>query len=243
MLELLVVIAVIMVLAAISMQVMKSVREKANLARATQKIKDLGAAFVAYTGDNGGKLPRENHTGSGDGWDAANEEEAREVWYNALPEKMGYPTVGEIGKDSKPEVFYSGSYPLYVPGAPYPKGEKKNKEPMYAIGMNSRLQRRDGDGHKPQGTLSSIQAPVNTVIFLERGMPKDKKVVRAQANFSASPKAGPKAFAGRHNQMGLLLFADGHVEARSPSDIISPGGQVIKSETIIWTRDPDEDPN
>lgn len=247
MLELLIAMAVVMVLAGITLQVMNSVRQKAYLARATQKIKDLGQAFVTYTSDNGGLLPRENYSGSGDTWDAASDEEAREVWYNALPTQMGFQSVGEIGEDGKPHIFYEESYPLFVPGAPYPKSDKKLEEPMYAIGMNSRLQRRENDtGNKPQGTLASIQEPVNTVIFLERGMPKDKKVVRSQANFSGSPKAGPKAFAGRHNQQGLLLFADGHVEPKLPSEIITGSGKVKTLEdgsSVIWTRDPDDDPN
>ena len=118
---------------------------------------------------------------------------------------------------------------------------------MFAIGMNSRLQRRENEtGHKDPGTIASIQAPVNTVIFLERGMPKDKMVIRSQANFSASPKAGPKAFAARHNQTGLLLFADGHVENKSPMDIITGSGKVKTLEegsNVVWTRDPDDDPN
>ena len=74
-------------------------------------------------------------------------------------------------------------------------------------------------------------------------MPKDKKIVGSQANFTATPKASPKAFAGRHNQKGLLLFADGHVEVRSVLDLLTPGGEVIIQEGIIWTRDPLNDPN
>ena len=245
--ELLVAISVVMVLAGLTMQVMKNGREKAQLVRATQKIKDLGSAFVSYTSENGGLLPRENHSGSGDTWQAASEEAAGEVWYNALTRNMMHKTVGDIGESGNPQLFYDDGYPLFVPGAPYPRSEKKLATPMYAIGMNSRLQRRENEtGHKPQGTLSSIQAPVNTVIFLERGMPKDDMIVRSQANFSASPKAGPKAFAGRHNQKGLLLFADGHVDVMSPREILTGSGKVKTLEegsSVVWTRDPDDDPN
>ena len=75
--EILVSISIVMVLAGITLQVMKSGREKAHLVRATQKIKDLGQSFMAYTGENGGLLPRENHSGSGDTWEAAAEPEAK----------------------------------------------------------------------------------------------------------------------------------------------------------------------
>lgn len=237
-------VAILLILAALSLQVTKSIRQKANLARATGKINDLGTAFVAFTADSGGLLPMENFSGSGDGWDAAEDPEARDVWYNALPAGMGARSVGEISESNSPELFYEETYPLFVPGAPYPAGEKKYKNPMFAIGMNSRLQRTDDEtGIKERGTMASIQVPINTVVFLERGMPKDKKIVGSQANFSASPKASPRAFAGRHNQKGLLLFADGHVEPRSVLDVLTQGGQVIVQEGVIWTRDPLDDPN
>ncbi|NIP98906.1 MAG: prepilin-type N-terminal cleavage/methylation domain-containing protein, partial [Akkermansiaceae bacterium] len=61
--ELLVAVAILVVLAAIAFSVSKNMRENANLARATQKIKDLGSAFVGYTTDSGGLLPMEDAPG------------------------------------------------------------------------------------------------------------------------------------------------------------------------------------
>ncbi|MFP6894962.1 MAG: prepilin-type N-terminal cleavage/methylation domain-containing protein [Roseibacillus sp.] len=241
--ELLVVVAIVIVLATIAFTVSKNMKESADLARATQKIKNLGEAFVGYTADSGGLLPYEDAVGPDD-WNTASKPEASEAWYNALTQRMGVRTVGELASDNNPEGFYQESYPLYVPGAPYPKDEKKFRKPYFAIAMNSRLQRRDDDGNKEQGTLASIQQPVNTVVFLERGMPGDKKVSNAQRGFDAGPKANPRAFAGRHNQKGILLFVDGHVEVRPVSDLITRAGRIIfPQEGVIWTRDPEEDPN
>ena len=56
-LELLVAVAIVIVLAAISFQVFTNMVQSANLTRATNKIKDLGQAFVDYTTDHGGRLP------------------------------------------------------------------------------------------------------------------------------------------------------------------------------------------
>ncbi len=157
---------------------------------------------------------------------------------------MSFPTVGDLGLDDNPEAFYQESYPLYVPGAPYPKGDKRLTKPYFAIGMNSRLQRKDSEGRKEQGTLASILDPVKTVAFLERGMPGDKKVTKAQRGFDAGPKANPRAFAGRHNQKGVLLFVDGHVEVRSVLDLISKAGRIhYPQDRVVWTRNPEDDPN
>jgi prepilin-type processing-associated H-X9-DG protein len=241
--ELLVAVAIVVVLAAIAFTVMGSMRDNADLARATQKIKNLGEAFVGYTTESGGLLPYEDAPGADD-WTTAAKPEASEAWYNALPRIMGVKTVGEIGA-TDPAEFYQESYPLFVPGAPYPNGDKKLTQPYFAIAMNSRLQRTDDDTEeKEQGSLSSIIDPVKTVIFLERGMPGDKKTSRAQRGFDAGPKANARAFAGRHNEKGILLFADGHIEVRSVTDLITSAGKIhFPQDRVIWTRDPDEDPN
>ena len=242
-LESLVAVAVMLVLATIGFQVARNMEANANLARATKTIKDLGEAFVGYTSDTGGFLPYEDAPGSDD-WTTAGRPGAEEAWYNVLPDRMGAASVAELAGQDNPDGFYQDSHPLYLPGASYPKGEKRNKKPYFAIAMNSRLQRRGDDGYKEQGTLASIEQPVNTVIFLERGLPDDEKVSKAQRKFDGSPKANARAFAGRHNQQGLLLFLDGHVEVHRVSDLITPAGLInYPQEGIVWTRDPDEDPN
>lgn len=240
--ELLVVVAIVIVLASIAFTVSRSMQQTTELTRATQKIKNLGEAFVGYTSDSGGLLPREDATGADD-WTGASDPDSSEAWYNALPISMGAASVGQLADNNNPQGFYEDSYPLYVPGAPYPKGEKRFKKPYFAIAMNSRLQRTDEYGAKDAGTLISIVEPVNTVVFLERGMPGDKKVSPAQRGFDAGPKANPRAFAGRHNGKGILLFVDGHVEVRRVSDLITAAGSIIHQEGIIWTRNPDDDPN
>ncbi len=253
-LELLVAVAIVIVLAGISFQVFTNMVQSANLTRATQKIKDLGQAFVDYTSDHGGRLPLENAdipdiSADQEDWTVAASEEAEEAWYNVLPERMGFRSVAQLGEENAPQSFYASAYPTFLGGAPYFKSEKKLKRPYFAIGMNSRLQRRSLDGYKDPGTLASIQQPVNTVIFLERGLPKDKEHSKAQRKFNGAPKANPRAFATRHNQKGVLLFVDGHTEVRRVPELIKASGEIIVPEdqspgtSVVWTRDPDDDPN
>jgi hypothetical protein len=110
--------------------------------------------------------------------------------------------------------------------------------------MNSRLQRKDDDGVKKQGRFDQIQEPAKTVVLLERGLPGDKKTVPSQRGFDGSPKANPRAFAARHNQKGCLIFADGHAELHAASDLLNPGGGIVVPQTrILWTLNPDDDPN
>jgi hypothetical protein len=205
-------------------------------------MKALGAAFATYTADRSGLLPFEDSSGTDD-WTNAAKTENQEAWYNALPRLMHAPSVGELGV-SNPAGFYQENYPLYIPGAPYPGASKRLTMPAFAVGMNSRLQRKDDEGVKKQGRFEQIQEPAKTVVLLERGLPNDKKTMPAQRGFDGSPKANARAFAARHNQKGCLIFADGHAELHSASDLMDSGGTIIVPQrSIVWTLNPDDDPN
>ena len=126
----------------------------------------------------------------------------------------------------------------------YPKGAKKFRRPYFAFAINSRLQRRDENGNKEPGTLAAIVDHGRTVAFLERGLPSDRKVSRAQRGFTGGAKANPRAFAARHNKKGVLIFIDGHAEVRGVYELIERNGRIIyPQQRVIWTPDPEEDPN
>jgi prepilin-type N-terminal cleavage/methylation domain-containing protein len=239
--ETLITVAIVAILAAIAIPVSTSMKKRAYRAGAVEKLKSLGAAFVSYTADSGGELPWEDAPGTDD-WQAAADPANAKAWYNALPDLMMHPPLGDLADN--PQRMYSDDYPLFLPGAPYPKSDKKLGKPYFAMAMNSRLQRKDDSGVKIRGTLSSILAPQRTVVFLERGMPGDKETNPGQRGFDAGAKANPRAFAARWNGKGLLIFADGHVEMFAVSDLISNGGQIKTPQiSVVWTRDPDDDPN
>jgi prepilin-type N-terminal cleavage/methylation domain-containing protein len=240
--EVLIVVAVIAALAAIGMSVYRLSKQKAHQSAALQKMKSLGTAFATYTVDRNGALPFEDASGTDD-WTNAAKPESQEAWYNALPKLMQAKSVGELGQ-TNPAGFYDDSYPLYIPGAPYPGPSNRLGAPAFAVGMNSRLQRKDDAGMKLQGRYNQIQEPAKTVVLLERGLPNDKKTMPSQRGFDGSPKANARAFAARHNQKGCLIFADGHAELHAASDLLTTGGGIIfPQKAIVWTLNPDDDPN
>lgn len=240
--ELMVVIAIIAALAAIAFTMFQSARSKAQKAGALQKMRSLGTAFAGYTADKNGLMPYEDCVGSNEWIDAAKPDN-QEVWYNALTRQLNASTVGELGQ-SNPQGFYDQSYPLYIPGAPYPGASKRLASPVFAVGMNSRLQRKDAAGLKIQEQFARILDPTKTVVFLERGLPNDNKTYSGQRGFDGSPKANARAFAARHNQEGVLVFADGHAEIHKASALISSSGIINFPQTkIVWTLNPNDDPN
>ncbi|MEP4078803.1 type II secretion system protein [Haloferula sp.] len=241
MIELLVVVAIIVALAGITVPIMKSMKKRAYRAQAVTKLEALGGALTTFTSDHSGELPWEDAPGSDD-WQTASNPENAEVWYNALPPLMGHEPLGALASD--PRRFYEDTYPLYLPGAPYPSSDKKLGKPYFAMAMNSRLQRKDDDGVKLRGRLSQIRSASRTVAFFEAGMPGDEKSVPGQRGFDASPKGNARAFVGRYNGKGMVVFVDGHVEQYTASDLITTAGDIKFPQTsVVWTNDPDDDPN
>jgi len=239
--ETLVTVAILAVLAAIAIPVTTSFKERAYRARAAEKLKSLGTAFMSYTVDSNGELPAEDSPGTDD-WQTVSDPANAKAWYNALPEIMGAGSLGSLA--GNPQRMYDDAYPLFLPGAPYPKSDKKLGQPLFAIAMNSRIQRKNDTGVKVYGTMAAIQAPQRTVVFLERGLPADEKSNPGQRGFDGSPKANARAFVARYNGQGLLIFADGHIEMHAVSDLISSSGLIKQPQTdVVWTLDPDEDPN
>ncbi len=138
--EILVVVAIIIVLAAIGVPAYMMVRQNSYKSVAINKLQQLGAAFVRFSNEQNGALPLEDASGKDD-WAPAQDPKNDRVWYNALPKLAGVRNVKDYA--SEPEAFYRNDNLLYLPGAKYPPVDKAIAQPIFALAMNSRLQRRE----------------------------------------------------------------------------------------------------
>lgn len=241
--EILVVIAIILVLAAIAMPVYSTVRQRTNKGVALNVMRQLASAAASYTAQNDGELPREDATGT-DNWQAAADPENSKAWYNALPKLVGAKTVGEYA--NSPRDFYTKQNLLFLPGATYPADDKKLVQPLFAIAINTKLQRKNAEGQKGLLKYAQITNPTKTVLFLEQGLPNESKTLGmgTQKKFDGSCKGSAKSFIGRYGGQGVLCFVDGHVELHHPQDLLNETGRFpFPPEGIIWTKSPEEDPN
>ena len=239
--EILVVVAIILVLAAIAFPVYTTVQQRANKGVAANVMRQLASAAAAYTAQNDGELPREDSKGTDDWQTAADPENAR-AWYNALLKIMGKRTVGEYA--IAPRDFYSKDNLLYLPGATYPEGDKKLVQPLFAIAINTKLQRKNEDDKKPPVKLAQIPKAAKTVLFLEQGLPNEKKAHPTQGKYDGSCKGSARSFVARYGEQGALCFVDGHVEFMQAKDLLTSTGKFpFPVEGVIWTRNEEEDPN
>ncbi|MGV3533290.1 MAG: type II secretion system protein [Chthoniobacteraceae bacterium] len=239
-LELMVVIAIIMVLAAIAFPVFTTVKMRSHKAEALNMMKQLMAAAGSYAAVNNNELPKEDAKGTDD-WQAAADPANEKAWYNALPKLAGAKTVGEYAIN--PRAYYTKENMLFLPGANY-GDDKKLVRPLFAVAINTKLQRKDEDGKKPTLRLVHIPEPSRTVLFLEQGLPDEKKSQPMQNKYDGSCKGSARSFVGRYGNTGLLGFVDGHVETHDPRDVLTSTGRFpFPQEEIVWTRTADEDPN
>src|SRR4051794_22836706 len=100
--EILVVVAIILVLAAILVPTVNTVQNRAAKNVALQTMRQLAAAALTYAVDNNNELPPEDAKGS-DTWQGVASAEARNAWYNALPKLMGRHSVADY--IAKPREF------------------------------------------------------------------------------------------------------------------------------------------
>jgi len=239
--ELLVVIAIILVLAVIAFPAFNVIRQKANKNTALGAMRNLGSAANNYAAQNDGVYPAEDSKGS-DTWSNAADPANAKAWYNALPKQLGAKTVGDYV--SNPRAFYTKENILFFPGAIYPETDKKLAHPLFAVAINTKLQRKDEEGKKAPLRMATITSPSKTVLFLEQGLPSEKKSVPQQSKYDGSPKGSAKSFVGRYGGQGILTFVDGHAESMDPKETLTETGAFpFPDPPIIWTRSADENPN
>ena len=195
--EVLVVISIIAVLAAILMSVTKGYRDKARAAVCVQNLRQIGVGLHSYIADKGGRFP----DGSADvSWT-----DRGMCWYDAAAQNMGREYVPYHQGDLLPQAFGcpAGHGKAYEPAWPY-TGD-------YAA--NTRLG-REGDGVT---TLASVKNPSAT--------PYVQDTVK-QNQFGewvfgkGFPKTIEQAFADRHGGRGNILWVDGHVSSFTYTEYI-----------------------
>lgn len=240
--EVLVVVAIILVLAAIAFPVYKTVMQRSYKAVAMNTMKQLATATQSYVAQNDGSLPAEDAK-KADTWESAADPANAKAWYNSLPKLLGTRSVGEYA--ASPRDYYTKQSLFFLPGANYPDSDKKLRSPLFPIAINTKLQRKLG-GDEKSIKMAQITSPAKTVLFLEQGLPSEDRTaeVQTKADYDGSPKGSAKSFVGRYGGKGLLMFVDGHVEEWAPKETLTEtGGFPFPQTEIVWTRDAAEDPN
>jgi prepilin-type N-terminal cleavage/methylation domain-containing protein len=199
--ELLVVITIIAILAALAFPMASRMIASGHTAKATSNLRQIGGLLASYVADNNNRLPAYEPPA----WSTATNSK---FWQNVLRMHGGLPVRGNPNKDTwLPEIFYD---PLVKQGRQHLWG---------CFGGNSAVLR------KPNGTpMSAIPAPTRKVVVASAVDSTAKNRFDSSWYFDGTnAMTAPAKVDPRHKDKVLCLFVDGHTEAldvanMSPSD-------------------------
>lgn len=242
--ELLVVVAIIGILASMVLPVLGRAKSAARQVSCVNRLRQWSLAISMYASENDDRIPRESFIPGGTTlnlWAQVRHPLAGDVWYNALPRVLGQTEAVDFAPAAVRGDFYDHERLFHCPSARFPGGAAKDPIAYFSLAMNSKLTRPDS---ATTIKIGSIRKPSNTVAFLENRLPNEAKVHPAQIDQElGQPSAYATRFVARHQQRGNLSFFDGHVEAKAGREVVAEGYAILPQVSIVWTADPDADPN
>lgn len=198
--ELLTVIAIVGILAAILIPVVSRVRASARATECVSNLRQLSSAVTLYAQDNRGRLPT-NYDGTLDG-----------MWFTALTRYVSDQKV-QPGNWAQLARIVSTPGPFRCPSADPADATYPNAWVSYK--MNSQLQDKPAGGPPPVTglPLNNIRQPSTTLLFAEG---------RNHSAFWTWDAADVnRGLWYPHDSKCNVAFADGHVVRRSSADLQS----------------------
>ena len=253
-LELLVVIAIVVILAALIMAGLTHAKMATHRITCMNNLKQWGLAAHLYAHDCEDELPRETALDGINSWETTAAASNRDVWYNALAETAGVPTMAHYAQTpSSQQDFYSAGRVFHCPRARF--SAVAATYPNFSLAINSKLMRDFEDRSEPSPfplsggswgcKLGEIKAPERTALFLDNGIPGEEQLCAFQPAYAGQPKACASEFSGRHSGAGNILFVAGHVLTMAGKDVVEMdpnsvfrGRGIFPPTEVIWCRDP-----
>jgi len=250
-LELLVVIAIVAILAGLTLGSVTRSKMAAQRVACINNLKQWGCAAHLYAHDNDDQLPREAAVDGINTWEMTGSSTNRDVWYNALAETAGIPTMAYYAQTpSSQQDFYSAGKIFHCPRARF--AAVAATYPNFSLAINSKLMRDFEDRTEPPQNpiaswgrkLGEIKVPDRTALFLDSGIPGEERLCPFQSAYTGQPKTFASQFSGRHNGAGNILFVAGHVLTMAGKDVVDMDadsvhrGRAIYPGEVIWRHDP-----
>ena len=231
--ELLIVIAIIGVLAAIVVPVFSSVQLNARRTQSMSNMRQLGAATLTYCGEHDGRLPQQ---GDATTWASAATNTAAEndQWYNTvLHDYANSPSLSDYATNQA--AFYQKGSLFFVPAANYPSN--KLAAPQFAVAFNSKLETSTYTNVR----LQLIQAPAETVLFQEAGVVGEKTIPgTAQKAYTTQASSYASRTVARYGGKTILTFCDGHADIYTGTDVVAPDGKAYfppkATASVYWSE-------
>jgi len=216
--ELLTVIAIIGILAAIIIPTVGKVRQTANRVKCLSNLRQIGVAFNLYPADNKGFFPRASENSVTGSASSGNWAKALNPYLPARPTAnlvVTHPIFICLTEVNKADATTTGSVNHYIA--------------TYALeNSNSTAVAAPGNTNGPR-RVSAIQSPSKTYLLIDGLVDATDKSVKtsactftvAQTDIAAAADAGRTKLSFRHENGANVLFIDGHTAKMSLADIKS----------------------
>jgi prepilin-type processing-associated H-X9-DG protein len=199
--ELLVVVVIVGILAALAFPALSRTKSRAQTAKCVSNVQRLLTAIQLYTADNNGQLPYSYYSDA----------EQRLWWHQEIAPYAGFSweeTIGDSPWDKKarlPDIFHCPADPWW--------GKTYAVDPSY--GINHQLTKTIPQGGYPAGTprtrAASVPNPATMLMLADTGHSEEDGDVAWRIGRWQDSQA-PLA---RHNGFGTVGWMDGHVTMES----------------------------
>ena len=167
--ELLTVITILGLLAAILIPALGSVRTKADRTASASNLRQWASALLLYAGENGQRIPYEGDKDQ-PSWNEVrkqNDINQENAWYNLLPGYVDARPLHDVERGEE-AVMVRGSSIHYSPGAE-PNERENRRKPQFSYMMNSQIYSGDGPSNSGDDLirLNNIPDPSKTIFMTE----------------------------------------------------------------------------
>jgi prepilin-type N-terminal cleavage/methylation domain-containing protein/prepilin-type processing-associated H-X9-DG protein len=254
--ELLTVIAIIGVLAAIIIPSVGAVRTAANRTASASNLRQWGVALLLYLPESRGRLPYEVTAGSADTptWAQVDNPTYDTCWFNALPPYVSQPSLSatpaaDRDRSNRTPAYASRGSILYAPGAPvedYRKSLANAIKPTFCYMMNSQIYNNSGPAgvkDDPRGVLLSAfpeNAKLSRIAFMTEcvlDVAAEQAPGGGDYNLNRAKGDGLSVCA-RYNKRTNVSFLDGSVRTYDSAYLVKQlGGTYSRADKpdVAWS--------
>jgi len=239
--ELLTVIAIIGILAAILIPTVSKVRESARFAKGTSNLSEIAKGNLLFANENKGWIPHDGFTGSPSASQVTPALRGGRVlpWWNAIPPYLGSPTLAQLDFRNPSGVPTLNSDSIFV--CPNAKSTTTNPTGIAWLSYAPSYKISDTVAGAPEGkflaNIGMIRDPSRTVLFAEttNHAPGQSQIFSTSnpAYLGAVPSNGVSG--SRWKGKSLVSFFDGSVKVFSQSALLAQSADLTGATTgIIW---------
>jgi len=211
--EVLVVIAIIAILAALLLPALAGAKDRARQSQCLNDFRQWGLAMKMYVNDNEDYFPRERGVNNINPWPVIAAATNRDVWYNALPPEMSKPPAAWYATNTQADFYLPGNV-FTCPSATF-SASNAAAYPNFSRAMNSRLIIANAPTR-----MSVVRDPADTLMVVEATV-SGEMPLPGQPSGDGRPHVKWDRASARHHGLGNGAFTDGHAAALSARELIN----------------------